>query len=255
MATLGVGLSLAVDAVSFLLSALAIGLTARVAATRARADQTSFVGDVRVGLSYLRKESALLWGAMLAAGSTFGLVLVQSNMVFYLVEFQHLPTFAIGVVFAALGVGALIGALAAPRLARLLRPGLLIIVCMITSGVGTALLLVLRSVAGIAVSWTIVGTGTTVFTVTYYTLRHQLVPDELLGRIVALTRTMAWCSLPVAPVVGGAMLAAGGSFGAVVALSATLQVVTGLLALLTPLRTATGKRSVDTDTATSPASS
>jgi MFS family permease len=247
VATLGVGLSLGVDAVSFLLSAAAIALTARVVTKRTHTGKKSFVGDVRVGLSHLRTEPALLWGAVLAAGSTFGLVLIQSNMVFYLVQHQHLPTIAIGIVFAALGVGALVGALVTPRLGRLIRPGLLIIASMITSGAGTALLLVLKGIAGIAVSWVIVGAGTTVFTVTYYTLRHRLVPDELLGRVVAITRTMAWFSLPVAPIVGGAILAAGGNFGTVVTLSATLQTVTGLLALLTPLRTATGEKKLTPD--------
>lgn len=245
--TLGVGLSLGVDAVSFLLSAAAIALTARVVTKRTATGRKSFVGDVRVSLKHLRAEPALLWGAILAAGSTFGLVLVQSNMVFYLVQYQHLPTIAIGIVFAALGVGALVGALATPRLGRLIRPGLLIIISIVTSGLGTGLLLVLTSVTGIAVSWVIVGVGTTVFTVTYYTLRHRLVPDELLGRVVAITRTMAWFSLPVAPIVGGAILAVGGNFGTVVTLSAVLQTVTGLLALLTPLRTATGEPTLNRD--------
>jgi hypothetical protein len=107
------------------------------------------------------------------------------------------------VVFAALGLGSLTGALLTPRLLRVFRPGSLIIGCVLTGGTFTALLAV------------------------------------LLGRVVVATRLIAFMMVPVAPVVGGAMLGATGKFWPVVTVSAAVQIGVALLALCTPPRRVT----------------
>ncbi|MBC3841480.1 MFS transporter [Streptacidiphilus sp. 4-A2] len=49
--------------------------------------------------------------------------------------------------------------------------------------------------AAIAAAWVVVGASTMVFIVTYYTLRHQLVPDHLLGRVLVITRVIAYVTV------------------------------------------------------------
>lgn len=239
VALLGVPWALTLDTTSFALSALAVALLTRVAATRAPREHRTVLGDLREAAGFVRGHPALLWGAIVAAGSSLGLAMVEANMIAYLVRYRDLPVAGVGVVFAALGVGSLVGALVTPRLLRRVRPGPLIIGCTVVGGCGTALLLVLRQLPTIAATWVIVGGSTAVFMVTFFTLRHQLVPEHLLGRVVVMTRLIAFSTVPVAPLIGGALLAATGAFWPVVGLSAAVQIGVGLAALASPLRTAT----------------
>lgn len=240
VAALGVAWSLSLDSASFALSALAIALISK-AIGQSASGRTSVRADIRAAIAFVRSASELLWGAILGAGTTFGLMLIEANMITYLVHYRHQPVALVGIVFASLGGGALIGALFTPRILRRAAPGLVIIACMVGGGVATALLLVSRNGAEIAVSWVLVGAFTMIFTVTFYTLRHQLVPVEMLGRVVVITRVIGWGALPLAPLVGGALLGFVGAFWPVILLSAVLQVGVGIIGLFTPLRTANPK--------------
>ncbi|MEU5696774.1 MFS transporter [Actinosynnema sp. NPDC020468] len=238
VAALGARWALSLDAVSFGLSALAVALIARTRTARPHREASSFVGDLRTAVAFVRTHPPLLWGAIVAAGSGFGLFMIEANMITYLVRFRDQPVATVGVVFAALGTGSLLGALVTPRLLRLTTPGRLIIAATITAGAATALLLVLTALPTIAATWVLVGGATTVFIVTFFTLRHQLVPEHLLGRVVVLTRLIAFGPVPFAPVVGGALLSATGAFWPVITLSAAVQIGVGVVALASPLRTA-----------------
>lgn len=240
VAVLGARWALSLDSSSFALSALCIAMIARTAATRPQStvDRT-VLGDLRDAASFVRATPALFWGAALAAGSSFGLSMVEANMITYLVHVRHQPIAEVGVVFAALGAGSLAGALVAPAIRRRVSAGLLIICSVVVGALGTALLLVLRQVVTISAAWVLVGASTAVFIVTYSTLRHQISPAHLLGRVVVLTRITAYISIPVAPLIGGALLSATHTFWPVIAVSAGAQAVTAALALLSPLRTAT----------------
>ncbi len=240
VAALGVRWALGLDSTSFAMSALCIALINRTTATRTpSAAGRTVLGDLKDAAAFVRATPALLWGAVLAAGSSFGLSMVEANMITYLVHVRHQPIARVGVVFAALGAGSLIGALVAPALQRRMPAGLLIICSVITGGLGTAMLIVLRQVLTISATWLLVGASTAVFIVTYSTLRHQLVPSNLLGRVVVLTRITAYISVPVAPLIGGALLSATHAFWPVITVSAAAQAVIAFLALFSPLRTAT----------------
>jgi hypothetical protein len=242
VAALGVRWALSLDSTSFALSALCIALIARAAATRPQppAEGRSVLGDLKDAAAFVRATPALFWGAALAAGSSFGLSMIEANMITYLVHVRRDSVGEVGLVFAALGIGSLIGAVVAPAVHRRVPAGLLIICSVMVGGLGTAALLVLRQLATISAAWVLVGASTAVFVVTYSTLRHQIVPAALLGRVIVLTRITAYISVPVAPLLGGALLSATHSFWPVVLVSAAAQGVVALLALLSPLRTVAG---------------
>jgi len=237
VAILGTAGALSLDSASFGLSALAAALITRAAADRRAAGSGTVLADLHAAVSFLRSAPALLWGALLAAGNAFGLFMVESNMIAYLVRFRHQPVASVGVVFAALGIGSLAGALLAPRILTAVKPGLLIIACTLGSGGATALLLVLRNLASIAAAWVLVGAATMIFIVTFFTLRQQLIPEDMLGRVIVLTRLLAFGPLPLAPLIGGALLGATGHFWPVIVISATVQIGAATVAWFTPLRT------------------
>lgn len=234
VAALGAAGALTLDSASFALSALAVALICAARLERRR-EPFDLVADLRAAMECIRGRPALLWGAIVAAGSAFGLFMVEANMITYLVGFRGQPVASVGVVFAALGVGAMLGALVAPRLLARIGAGRLIIGCTIGGGCATALLLGLTHLIMIAATWVLVGASTTIFIVTFFTLRHQLVPQHLLGRVVVITRLIAFGAVPLAPLTGGALLAATGRFWPVIALSAAVQIGIGMVALGSPL--------------------
>lgn len=240
VAVLGAVGALTLDSASFALSALAAALIARAATVRQQTGHGTVVADLRAATSFLRHSPAILWGSLLATGNVFGTFMVESNMITYLVRFRHQPVASVGIVFAGLGVGTLLGALVAPRLSRAVKPGLLIILCTEAGGAATALLLFLHSVPGLAAAWVLLGAAMMIFIVTFFTLRQQLVPEEMLGRVIILSRLLAWGPLPLAPLIGGALLDSTGHFWLVLIISVALQVGTATATLATPLRTVTG---------------
>lgn len=238
VATLGVNWALSLDAVSFALAVIAFTLIRYQSGHAESPARSGMMRELKEAARFVRTTPALLWGSVIGAGSAFGLTMVEGNMVSYLVHFRHLSVTAVGVVFAAVGLGALAGALLAARILARVASGPLIIGCVLTGGTGTALLIVLRQVPAIAVTWAIVGASTSVFIVTFFTLRHQLTPEHMLGRVVVITRLIGWGLLPAAPVAGGAVFSAVNNFWPVLALAAGIQVAVAGTALLTPLRRA-----------------
>jgi MFS family permease len=236
VALMGASWALSLDAASFGLSALTVALIARAATTAAqRSGGGSIVADLKEAVAFVRATPPLLWGAIIAAGSSLGLSMVEANMIAYLVHFRHEPVATVGIVFAALGAGSLVGALLAPKLLPHVLPGRLIIGSVLVGGTATALLAVLRQLPLIAATWVLVGASTAVFIVTFFTLRHQLVPAALLGRVVVLTRIIAFITVPIAPLIGGAILSATGTFWPVITVAAAAQIGIAITGRFTPL--------------------
>lgn len=238
VATLGVNWALSLDAVSFALAAIAVTLIRYQSGHTEPPVRSGMIRELEDAARFVRTTPALLWGSVIGAGSAFGLTMVEANMVSYLIHFRHLSVTAVGVVFAAVGLGALVGALLAARILARIGSGPVIIGCVLTGGTGTALLIVLRQVPAIAVTWAIVGASTSVFIVTFFTLRHRLTPEHMLGRVVVITRLIGWGLLPAAPIIGGAVFSAANTFWPVLALSAAIQVAVAGTALLTQFRRA-----------------
>jgi MFS family permease len=236
VALMGASWALSLDAASFGLSALTVALIARAATTAAqRSGGASIVADLKEAVAFVRATPPILWGAIIAAGSSLGLSMVEANMIAYLVHFRHEPVATVGIVFAALGAGSLVGALLAPKLLPHVLPGRLIISSVLVGGTATALLAVLRQLPLIAATWVLVGASTAVFIVTFFTLRHQLVPAALLGRVVVLTRIIAFVTVPIAPLIGGAILSTTGTFWPVITVAAAAQIGIAITGRFTPL--------------------
>jgi len=238
-AVLGAPGALTLDSVSFALSALAVALMSRSLVRRDRREDATVLGDLKEAAQFIGASRPLFWGAVVAAGSSLGLAMVEANMITYLVHIRHQPVEAVGVVFAALGLGSLLGALLVPKILKRFNPASIIISCVITGGSATALLAAVRPFPAIAAIWLLVGASTAGFIVTFYTLRHQIVPEHLLGRVVILTRVIAYMMVPIAPIIGGVLLSATNEFWPVIAVSSSAQIGVGLIALLTPFRKAT----------------
>lgn len=122
----------------------------------------------------------------------------------------ELPDLGFGLLLTATAVGATLGGLAAASAGKRFGPGTVMIVG--KAGVGAAVL-VLGLVANAwvaAVMMMVTGALMTAEKVVVSTLRQQIVPDELLGRVLSSSRLVGMIGGPVGAALGGVLASAFG---------------------------------------------
>ncbi|MET9530690.1 MFS transporter [Streptomyces sp. NPDC006649] len=237
---LGYETTIYVNAATFIISAGAILLIRQAAGGGERQPhrKATFVQDIRVALRYVfRRNRVLAAGSLMFTGTNFAIWLIQANFVFYLTTYRHLSPEVIGVVLAAQGVGAVLGAAVAGRLVQKFAPGRILIATTAMAGLGTLLLIPLRSPLAIGVVWGLLYALGSINPVAWFTLRQKIVPRELLGRVVATTRMLAFASIPVSALLAGALESAFHDMYLIIAVGALLRLAIAGLAYLSPLRT------------------
>jgi predicted MFS family arabinose efflux permease len=110
---------------------------------------------------------------------------------------------ALGLLLAMFGVGALIGALAAPVIQRRIRPNLVMLAWLWITAVQLTLFAMapdMVALGAVALVGTAIGP---VFNVVLAAYRYALTPDRLQGRATSVIRLIAWGTIPIGALVGG----------------------------------------------------
>jgi Na+/melibiose symporter-like transporter len=203
-------LAIALDAVSFLVSALFLrSIHAPEAAPSPRQDRPSMLAEIREGLGFVVGNPILR--ALVAATATFnlGLGLLLTVYILYLTRILGLSPALIGVIFAFTGPGFLVGALLAGYAAKRLGVGPAIIAA---TGLGSASLLVIPLTSGpasavvplLAGANLLYGAMGQIAMINHLSLRQHMTPAPLLGRTNATMRFISWSAAPLAGLAGGA---------------------------------------------------
>lgn len=234
----GYNSTLTFNAISYFVSATAILLIGKVEAPgRVQPGKTSFVKDIgEAGRYIFRKNKLLLAGSLLFTGTNFATWIVQANFVYYLTSYRHLSPTAVGALVASQGAGAVIGATLASRLNKTFAAGRIIITTTAVAGAATLALIPLHHPAMIGVAWGILFGCASVNMVSWFTLRHTIVPPQLLGRVVATTRMLAFTSIPLAALIGGIMESTLHDVYLIFALSGVLRLLLAGVGWFTPMR-------------------
>lgn len=236
---LGYDATIYVNAATFAISACAILLIKSGKTEARRVDRTAgFVRDTRVALRYVfRRNRVLAAGSLMFTGTNFAIWLIQANFLFYLTTYRHMNPQVIGVVLAAQGVGAVLGAAAAGRLVQRFPPGRVLIATTTLAGLVTLLLIPTRSPLAIGIVWGLIFALGSINPVAWFTLRQKIVPRELLGRVVASTRMLAFASIPVSALLAGALESGFHNMYLLFAVGGVLRLAIAGCAYLSPLRT------------------
>ena len=204
--TIGPGPTLAIDALSFGLSALGLAFVRRDLRAPIDRPRQPLVTEIREGIDYivaspLLRSMILFWGTV----SILTAPLVMALAVQVTRDLGLAPS-VLGLLLAAYGIGTVTGALLSARrlshghVARILLGGSGVMgVTLVTLSFSSVvpILLVLGVIAGIAQSMVLV---------TYITLRTAYSPDALLGRIGSTARTISLGLQPVGLLVGGVLI-------------------------------------------------
>ena len=232
---LGAALSLAVDALSYALSALCLRGVAEVPAVSAEPEPTqsawqalrqAISQDLAVGLRAVADRPLLRALVAVEALLKFSMALTGTAYMIYVTRDVALPTGPTGMVAALGALGAVAGASLAPRLGRTLGPGWTMTLGLSAFAIGAACIPMAQvaSAANVAnaanaanatqglgwaaVAWLvahqIVGdAGHVMHDVHDRTLRQTAVPDALLARVDAGIRSAGQLALLAGAVAGG----------------------------------------------------
>jgi MFS family permease len=186
----------------------------------------SLWADMRFGISYLLKDKVLLKLVLLTTSIGFFFSASQSTMVLFMLDVLKVPFAMFGFVFLAGAFGNILGSIVAPKLSERFGRMNIMALTIFLSGLLTSLSgfapnvwvwIVLSVFIGIAIAhWNILLMST----------YHQIIPNELFGRIHGTRRTLVWGLMPIGSLVGGvfalidlrAPLIIGGAIGAIIAL-------------------------------------
>jgi MFS family permease len=236
-------LALLVDSASYLFSAFCIARIETPETRRSSVSRASGVrAEMRDGLRVVWREPRLR-----ALGAVLGCLRLASGLLgaVYLLRFTRelaVGTGLLGTIVAVGGLGSLLGAVAAPRLARRSGAGAALCIGIAGTVAGVALLPMVTSpgVVGIALlvaHQLIADSSETVFQVNQVSLRQRLAPPAALGRVNASLHVIG-----LAAALGGRIL--GGAIGQWYGLRATLvaaaavAAVAALVSYASPLRCA-----------------
>ncbi|HEX4221718.1 MAG TPA: MFS transporter [Pseudonocardiaceae bacterium] len=178
-----------IDAVTFLVAALAIArMTLRERPPEPSATP-NWLREITVGLSYLRTEAGLR-RMMAACAVAFLVIGINESLYYALVDkgLHRSPEF-IGVLASAQGVGAVLGGLLSARLIRRLGELAATAIGLAACGIGAAVCVIplLSTVlAGRAIS----GFGLAVTVVAFNTILQRRTPKALIGRVSMAAETI-----------------------------------------------------------------
>ena len=231
--------AVAVDAASFLVSAVAVGAirTPEPAPTVVEGGHPGLRRDIGEGLRFVFGDPLLRAITATTGTSNFFSGIQSAIDVIFLVTVVHASPVVIGLLFAAGGVGGVLAALSASPIAR--RIG----------GARATLISSFAVAGGLLIPLTTPGAGllffgaglflnsfaVVVYNVNQVSFRQRLCPDRMLGRMNATIRFVVFGLLPIGALIGGVI-------GTAIGLRPTLWIaisgesLAGLWLLASPIR-------------------
>jgi MFS family permease len=173
---------------------------------------TSIASEIRDGMSYLIHHRLLRTMALVVGPMNLGLMAVSGILVLYVVAPGPLGLDGVGfgLLTTAIAVGTVAGTLLAGRIEQALGRANLFLASIASLLVMDLIWIVVPQpliiAAVLAVSSSIGGA----FIVVFGSIRQRIVPDHLLGRVMASFRVISWGALPLGALLGGVV---GQTFG------------------------------------------
>ena len=199
------------DAVSYAIGFLSL-LFIRSPLQEEREPRTTRVREEVVeGIRFTWREPFIRAIVILVAGSNFAFNALFLVLIVRAQDLGASPAL-IGAMFALLGVGAVVGAIVAPAVARRVPARYVLVGILWLWGLYAFLLPTLPSAIALGVVGAVFGSLGPIFNVTLSAYRYALVPDRLLGRVGSVILLVAWGTIPLGGIAAGVLLE---TFGAV----------------------------------------
>jgi MFS family permease len=229
------------NATTFVVSAAVI-LALREIRPRQPIPHVPWLPSFRAGFATLWRDVRLRSATLAATAGNMVFAAMEALLVLFARDRLGIDEGAlIGWFFAGHALLGAVGVAAAPRLIRRIGLGRAFVFGLGLLGGGFFVLnAAAPAVAALSPIWsTVVAVvpggvslaGVSLTNVAFSTLRQQLPPPDMLGRVIAASRTLAWAGLPVGPLIGGAL-------AETVGLAAVYGVASGLLIVIAGVQVA-----------------
>jgi len=227
VAFISIPLLLLVDTVSFLISAVLLGMIG-ISFNVAESEKNSIRQDVIEGLRYVLSHPVLRnISAMMAMVNLVGAT-AGAQLVLFGKERLQASDSQIGILFAADSLGVVVLSLAAGPLRRRWRFSTVALGALMLGGLLTVVFAAVP-VYWVAVPlWAVISGLGILFNINTGSLRQAIVPNHLLGRVISVAMVLAWSAIPVGAFVGGVIIE---STHNVVLVYAAIGVLTALIPL------------------------
>lgn len=202
-------LALFVDAASFLVSAICLKwIRVPAPASRASKAQLSIWKQIAEGLQAILKHPLLRAIAAYSSTLNFCWSIIFTVYTLYAVNELHFSSTLLGIVLGVGGLGGLLGAIIAERLARWCGLGPTLLATALLASAGALLTFIAHGSLLVALPLLVtgqflMGISTTVYNVNQISLRQAITPAALQGRVNATIRFLAGGSAPLGSLVGG----------------------------------------------------
>ena len=201
------------DAVSFVFSALMVGLiSARPALPPAATHQPGWRESI-AGLHFIAEHPVLRPLAIRSIVAYFFYGFAMPTYILFAIETLRLSTVQLGIVVATGGVAGILGSLFAARIVRRLGLGRTFLTTAIIQSVGFGLMVFANGPPAQAMVFLILqqllgDSSAAIYVIQETSLRQTLVPDEMLGRVNAAMQLASRGVLPVSAVFAGFLASA-----------------------------------------------
>jgi MFS family permease len=204
--------ALLADAISFLVSAVALG-GVHVREPTVESNGTRARDDLVAGFRYLAHQPVLRAGVACTSIINLFSFFIFAIFVLYASRTLDLSAGAIGVVLGAASFGALAGALIAPRVGRRLGIGRAVVLGAVLFPAPMALFPLAHGDAWLAGSMLFAGeflasVGVMIFDVNQNSLSAMIMPNEVRSRVVGVSRFFNYGTRPFGALLGGVLGAA-----------------------------------------------
>jgi MFS family permease len=205
-AIIGPGPTLAIDAVSFALSAAGLLFVRREMRAPVDHPRQHLLTEIREGIDFIMAEPTLRTAILFWGATSILTAPLVTALAVHVTRDLHDPSSILGLILAAYGIGTVVGSLLTARRAGRRRVAEILLGGNLVLGVSLLIMAVAVDVPvqiGVAL---VAGIAQSMVLVTYITLRTAYSPDELLGRIGSTARTISLGLQPVGLLAGGALI-------------------------------------------------
>jgi MFS family permease len=179
-------------------------------------------GGVLAGWLHVRRSRALFTLAMTTSLMNIALGGAPAIMVLYVDEQLHAPRWTYGLLLTALALGTVLGALVVPRALARTSETFVLRFALVAMPLPMFVLALATEYWLAAVAQFVWGALEITWGIVAVSYRQEVVPYELLGRVNAVYRMMAWGSIPIGGLLTGLLGELVGIAGAYLALTAIL---------------------------------
>jgi MFS family permease len=165
--------------------------------------QTKFWSDIRFGIGYLYNHKVLLKLVLFTSTLGFFWAATGSTMVLFLTQTLEVTPAFFGFVFTVPAIGAIIGSITGPKIsAKYGRTNVMAFAIVTSSAITVAtglsptvyFFVAFGLINAITITW---------WNILLMSSYHQIIPNELFGRIHGTRRTLVWGMMPIGSIAGG----------------------------------------------------